>query len=188
MLWFTYQQGNIYMFYLVCFVLAAVVAAIFGAVLYLESKKIEAAKPTPQRKKTVQELGDLTHVARRHPLNADERQMYLELAAALPNCIVLAQVALSSLLTTNSKPTRNRFDRKVADFVVCSKELEVLVVVELDDPSDKSNLISDADRDAMIANAGYKMLRYASIPDQAALRKDVAALIVAAKAGKAKAA
>lgn len=173
------------MLYLVIFIVIVAVAGIMGIVLFLESKKLEASKPTPARKKTIQELGDLTHVARRHPLNATERKMYLELVTALPACTVLAQVSLSSLLTTNSKATRNRFDRKVADFVICSKELEVLVVIELDDPTDKSNLIADADRDAMISNAGYRMLRYASIPEQAQLRKDITALIVANKSAKA---
>lgn len=163
------------------FVLA--LAAIMGAALYLEGKKIQtkAEKPGPRRPLN---MGDLNNVQARSPLSERERRMYLELTAALPGCIVLAQVALSSLLDTPSKATRVRIDRKVADFVICSKTLDVLAVVELNTTSDdKLRLIQDADRDTMIGNAGYQNIRYNGVPDQATIRKDIAALIVANKPG-----
>lgn len=181
MVWLTGQLWNIYMLYIVICVFVVALIAIMGAALYLEGKKIQTKveKPGPRRPLA---MGDLSDVKPRAPLSDRERRMYLELTTALPGCIVLAQVALSSLLDTPSKATRVRFHRKVADFVICSKTLEVLAVVELNHRSDdKLRLIQDADRDTMIGNAGYQTIRYDNVPDQATLRKDIAALIVANK-------
>lgn len=140
------------------------------------------AKAQQQRKRTTKntlpDLGQLTDIKRRNPLTEHEQQMFLTLTNALPGCIVLAQVALSALITTTSKSTRNRFDRKVADFVICSKQLAVITVIELDDSSHNAKTEKDADRDAMLANAGYKTIRYSKIPDQNTIRKDIAELIL----------
>ena len=50
-----------------------------------------------------------------------EQPMYWRLVEALPGEVVLTQVAFSALLTARDRATRNTFDRKVADFVVCTK-------------------------------------------------------------------
>jgi very-short-patch-repair endonuclease len=96
--------------------------------------------------------------------------------AALPDCVVLAQVALSSLITTTSQSTRNRFDRKVADFVICTRELTVITVIELDDKSHDNKRDQDADRDLMLQKVGYTTTRYKSIPTENTIRADIATL------------
>ena len=79
---------------------------------------------------------------------------------------------VSYVLTARAYATRNTFDRKVADFVVCDKSFQVLAVIELDDASHKGKADKDAARDAMLANAGYRVLRYPNVPDIDRVRGD----------------
>ncbi|MGK5049557.1 DUF2726 domain-containing protein [Janthinobacterium sp. GB4P2] len=111
-------------------------------------------------------------------MTAREQQMYLLLQTALPECTVLAQVAFSALVTAKGWANRNRFDRKVADFVLCSRQLNVLAVIELDDSSHAGRERQDKERDAMLRLAGYVTLRYANVPTQQALRADVEKLLM----------
>lgn len=103
--------------------------------------------------------------------------MYQALSTALPECVVLAQVALSALVTTSRQADRNRFDRKVADFLICSKQLTPIAVIELDDSSHKYKQAKDADRDAMLKNAGYRTIRYKRIPTASELQIDIEAAL-----------
>ena len=49
---------------------------------------------------------------------------------------------------------------KIADYVICNKEMYVLAVVELDDRTHRND--KDAKRDAMLVQAGYKVIRWDS--------------------------
>jgi very-short-patch-repair endonuclease len=117
-------------------------------------------------------LADLKLTARR-PLTASEEKMFLALTDALPQCTVLAQVSFQALLDTPQPADRNRFDRKYADFVICSKRLTPIAVVELDDPSHLAKQEQDADRDAMLQNAGYQTIRYNKIPLAPQIQLDI---------------
>ena len=111
-------------------------------------------------------------------MTAREQQMYRLLQTALPECTVLAQVAFSALVTAKGWANRNRFDRKVADFVLCSQQLNVIAVIELDDRSHAGREREDKERDDMLRLAGYVTLRYANFPSQQALRADVKQLLM----------
>ncbi|MGK5009419.1 DUF2726 domain-containing protein [Janthinobacterium sp. MDB2-8] len=111
-------------------------------------------------------------------MTAREQQMYQLLQTALPECTVLAQVAFSALVTAKGWANRNRFDRKVADFVLCSQQLNVIAIIELDDRSHAGRERQDKERDAMLRLAGYVTLRYANFPSQQALRADVEQLLM----------
>lgn len=104
------------------------------------------------------------------PLTKREQPMYFRLREAFPEHVVLAQVAFSALLTSRKRATRNTFDKKVADFVVCSTGFKVLAVVELDDLSHKDRTTQDAARDSLLTGAGYTVLRYKHVPDASTLR------------------
>ena len=86
------------------------------------------------------------------------------LAGALPSTAgarlfkLSAQVSLGALLSSRSRASRNTFDRKITDFVVCDKAFQVLAVAELD----SSNWGSEA-RDLLLTAAGYRVLRYSRI-------------------------
>ena len=114
---------------------------------------------------------------RKPVMTAREQQMYRLLQTALPECTVLAQVGFSALVTAKGWANRNRFDRKVADFVLCSQQLNVIAVIELDDRSHLGRERQDGERDAMLRLAGYVTLRYANFPTQQALRADIEQLL-----------
>jgi len=108
----------------------------------------------------------------KQPVTKNEQAMFFRLTSALPEHIVLAQVSFSSLITARTFAARNTFDRKTADFVICTKAFEVIAVVELDDSSHKGREIEDGKRDSLLTNAGYKVLRYKQIPDIEKVKAD----------------
>lgn len=112
---------------------------------------------------------------RKAPLTEREQAMHNRLTQSLPELVVLAQVSFSALLTARKYAVRNTFDRKVADFVVCDKAFQVLAIVELDDSSHKKREQQDASRDTLLTDAGYRVLRYANVPDIERLKTDFAA-------------
>lgn len=103
--------------------------------------------------------------------------MYLLLAEVLPECTVLSQVSFQSLLDTPVIADRNRFDRKYADFVICSKRLTPIAIIELDDQSHALRGQQDAERDAMLRNAGYSTLRYREIPSAGQIQTDIESVL-----------
>src|SRR5579862_1532557 len=60
-----------------------------------------------------------------------EQAMFWRLKESFPEAVVLAQVAFAALITSPLKH-RNRYDRKIADFVLCDRSMRVQVVIELD--------------------------------------------------------
>ena len=102
-----------------------------------------------------------------------ESKMFHRLNEAFPEYYVLAQVAFSALITNQNYKIRNRFNRKVTDFVILDKTYNVLVIIELDDPSHIGKEKEDADRDEMLEEAGYRVLRYTSIPSAHTLGQDI---------------
>ena len=103
----------------------------------------------------------------KRPLTEREQSMFFRLTEVFPEHVVLAQVAFSALLTTKDRPTRATFDRKVADFALCTKAFEVIAVVELDDASHKGREANDAARDKLLIAAGYRVVRFAQVPNRA---------------------
>lgn len=67
------------------------------------------------------------------PLTKNEQPMYFRLIESFPDLIVLAQVSFSALMSSTTTASRNKFDRKTADFFLCTKsfELENLPIEQL---------------------------------------------------------
>ena len=93
---------------------------------------------------------------------------------------VYPQVAMGAVMDIKSGidpkrrlALRNRFDRKIIDFVIADREGFALVLIELDDSS--HSIAKDAERDRLTASAGYPTLRYRNAkslrPDR--LRNDI---------------
>lgn len=99
--------------------------------------------------------------------------MYVRLKEAFPQYHVLAQVAFSALITSHNLKIRNKFNRKVTDFVLLNESLQVLVIIELDDPTHLYKVEEDKFRDHMLQEAGYRVLRYTEIPNVRQLHKDI---------------
>ncbi|MGY4829969.1 DUF2726 domain-containing protein [Sphaerotilaceae bacterium SBD11-9] len=138
-----------------------VIVALVVAALYVLNRKMGA---TPKE------------VPRRRRLMATSAQsMYARLREAYPEHVVLARVSFSSLLTASHRRTRDTFNRRVADFVLCNKAFEVLAVIEMDDPSRQDSGEANARSELLLTDAGYTVLRFKTVPDVAALKAEVAA-------------
>lgn len=113
-------------------------------------------------------------------LTMNEQPTFLRLREALPEHIILAQVAFSAFMTAQGYATRNLFNRKVADFVVLDKQFNIVAVVELDDSSHRGKEDKDAHRDSLIVEAGYRIIRYARTPDIEQIKQDFGVSVVEA--------
>jgi len=103
----------------------------------------------------------------RRLLTDNEREFFARLVGALPDHYVFPQVSLGALLQPDTSGrknefhrTRNTFSQKIADYVICNRELKVLAIVELDDRTHSSE--RDGKRDAMLKQAGYTVIRWNS--------------------------
>lgn len=113
----------------------------------------------------------------KRPLTSPEQVLYWRLIKALPDNMVLAQVQLSRFLAVKKghrfHEWNNRINRLSADFVVCSKDAGVLVVIELDDATHAKPDRTEADKrkESALAGAGVRLIRWkvSALPDTAAI-------------------
>jgi len=116
------------------------------------------------------------------PLSEPEQVLYHRLVAALPECIVLAQVQLSRVLGVKKgfsvNEWNNRINRMSLDFVVCLKDSTVVAAIELDDKTHgaTSRVAADAKKDRALAAAAIPVVRWnvTSLPDEATIRRTFA--------------
>lgn len=101
------------------------------------------------------------------PLTGPEQEMFRRLTQAMPECIVLAQVALSSLIGIKDGNDRriwfNRISQKSVDFVIClPHDFTVVAVIELDDMSHTRphRVRADTTKDVALRIAGHPILRF----------------------------
>lgn len=115
-------------------------------------------------------------------LTANELEFLGRLEVAVPELRFHAQVAMGALLdpAVSNKDRkafmrlRGMFSQKIVDFVAQNRKDGVIVaVIELDDRTHNGD--KDAKRDAMLASAGYKIVRWNSKtkPDAAAIRAEL---------------
>jgi len=140
-----------------------VIVALWALKMFLAIKEGKAKANQVEREKP----------QRKAVLTPNEQAMYNRLNQALPDLIVLAQVSFGALLNAKNQTTRNTFDRKIADFVVCDRAFQVLAVIELDDSSHKGKEVQDASRDSMLTQTGYRVVRYQQIPDIDQVQRDL---------------
>lgn len=116
---------------------------------------------------------DHTPIKPRLILTLNEQPIFLKLRKAFPDYFVLTQVSLAALLVSSGQVTRNKFTRYRADFVILDKDFKLLAVIELDDTSHKGPEGKSSELDAMLKEAGYRVLRYSHVPDIEQIRNDV---------------
>lgn len=143
-----------------------ILAIIFGVVFFV----IKNNKVSQHIKKT------RTPITGKRPLTMNEQPMFKRLNEAVPEYYVLAQVAFSAFMTAKGYATRALFNRKIADFVILDQHFNVVAVIELDDASHNGKEEKDAQRDALIAEAGFKVIRYKKTPDIQKVRTDLGLL------------
>lgn len=117
---------------------------------------------------------DHTPIKTRPILTVNELPIFIKLRKALPDHIILTQVALSALLTSTGQVTRNRFNRYRADFVVLDKDGHVVAIIELNDPSHQLQIGKADERRAMLTEANYQVIQYTHTPDIEQIQRDFA--------------
>lgn len=147
-------------------IIIVAVIAFVGAIVFL--KMMQGQNEAPSQKQMTH-----TPIKSSYLLTAHEKTMFGEIRQAVPECQIFVQVALSAILWTKSQATRNRFNRLVADYVITDNNFNILAVIELDDKSHDNRQEKDAERDEMLREAGYKVLRYRYMPSKEQLRKDI---------------
>lgn len=147
---------------------------LFGLALLAAAAKLRALRTLPVRPRRL--------------MTARERDVISMIEAAVPDCRVHAQVAMGALVDCKSGLTRaqrtsirNRFDRKVVDFVVEEKSSgDVLALVELDDRTHSD--AKDRARDDITRAAGYRTIRLPAgkRPDAAGVRAQLLSALAGA--------
>ncbi len=113
-------------------------------------------------------------IRKSRPLSMNEQPTFKKLRETLePEYVVLSQVSFGAILWTWSKAVRNRYNRKIVDFVVCDKGFNVVAVIELDDSSHKGKEERDAERDLLLSEAGITVIRYKFTPESSQILEDI---------------
>ena len=110
----------------------------------------------------------LSRIRRKPLLTPNETEFFHRLQRSLPAYRVFPQVSFAALLTDDGQLSRQarwtlraRFDRKIADYVVCEAgSLKVVALIELDDSTHDAS--ADRQRDAITRAAGYRTFRFPS--------------------------
>ncbi len=119
--------------------------------------------------------------ARPRVLSSQEQQLYWRLLEALPDYVVLIDVALTRLVTpsatTNPSPWFTRIRDRFVDFAVINPEGRLVAVVDLDRLNDdgSARVRSDAVREKALLAASVRVLRFRSgaLPDVATLARQL---------------
>jgi hypothetical protein len=121
----------------------------------------------------------------RQPLTEPEQVLYHRLCHALPDHMVLAQVAVSRFLAVrrghDARAWYNRINRMSVDFLICTPDATVVAAIELDDATHRQpeRVAADAKKELALKAAGVRVLRWnvAALPDAAAIQAAFAATI-----------
>jgi len=124
-----------------------------------------------------------------------ELRFYRRLRKLCPNLPIATQVAMAAVIQTQLESDNdwfwqayNRYSRKIIDFVVFDERTgDALLVIELDDYSHDNKKAQDAARDAMLAAAGLKTVRFdcRSLPTDEEIRRRIDQALGTAPAGAA---
>ena len=110
----------------------------------------------------------LSRIKRKPLLTENEKAFFLRLQRALPGFHVFPQVSFVAFLTVDGRllqqqgwAIRAKFNRKIVDFVVCTRgTLEIVALIELDDRTHSAG--ANRKRDEMTQAAGYRTFRFPS--------------------------
>lgn len=118
------------------------------------------------------------------PLTETEAIFYAKLVEALPECIVLAQVQLSSFIKLKDEARlkkekksfsfQNRIAQQSVDYLICKKDFSIISAIELDDLTHdriKTKKL-DVKKSESLDAAGVRLTRFRveNIPDLTLLR------------------
>jgi len=114
--------------------------------------------------------GYLNPYSSKKPLSQTEAKFYRVLIEALPECLILPQVQLSSFIEVDGSIARganfykyfNPIAQQSVDYLICLKDFTIVAAVELDDKSHLSAKAIERDnkKDRSLAAASIKLIRW----------------------------
>jgi len=99
-------------------------------------------------------------------MSDNEFEFFQRLVQALPQYYIFPQVSFGAFLQANASDFKEKsrirltFCQKIADYVIYDKDKKIIAIIELDDKM--HDIEKDKKRDAMVAKAGYKTIRFQS--------------------------
>ncbi|NGY05807.1 DUF2726 domain-containing protein [Solimonas terrae] len=103
---------------------------------------------------------------RRDLMQRSEAVLFHRFSEALPDHVILAQVAMQSFLKVRqgerqAQAWQWKFDKKYVDFVICDQNFAIIAVVELDGASHRDEKQAERDRDKSraLSAAGIRLVR-----------------------------
>lgn len=106
----------------------------------------------------------------KNPLSPTETIFYHRLKSALPDCIILAQVQLSSFIKVDRKRNTkgdyyrwfNPISQQSVDYLICSNDFSIIAAIELDDKSHvgDASIARDLKKTNNIASAKIPLVRW----------------------------
>jgi very-short-patch-repair endonuclease len=162
--------------FLIVFAVIAVVAMVIIAALTNNENRRSASQRKERDQTPIKKTQSI--------LSSNEQMTFLKLRKALPNYIVITRVALSALINSSGLVTRNKINRCCVDFVVLDKGFKVISIVEVDSPNKNGNVSKISERDTMLMEAGYSVVRYAHSPDIERITSDFSIFLHSQKTGK----
>lgn len=141
---------------------------------------VAASKASPAAKKgrppvRVQQSG--TEFAPMKVLTDTEAKFFRQLESVLTDEWIFPQVAMSALIKPTGRGKQywssfGKIAQKRVDFAICRKDLSLIAIVELDDPSHDRREDEDVQRDAYLKSAGIRTVRFdvRKWPDDATIR------------------
>src|SRR4029450_8752672 len=113
----------------------------------------------------------------RRPLTEPEQELYFRLCQALPDHMVLARGGLSRFIAVrrghDARDWHHHINRMSIDFLVCTRDANVVAAIELDDASRRASgrLLMNAKKDKALAAAGVRLIRWNAnaLPDESAI-------------------
>ncbi|QPJ62298.1 MAG: DUF2726 domain-containing protein [Candidatus Nitronauta litoralis] len=102
----------------------------------------------------------------KRPVTSAEQKLYFALVRAVPDLLILPQVAFSQFIGTRGGDSKENFAlfgtarQKVVDFLICDKAFNIICAIELDDKSHENKGEEDFKRDEILRESGINCLRF----------------------------
>lgn len=138
-------------------VIAVLAMVIIAAATNKENRKATAFQRKEKEEAPIKKAKSL--------LSTNEQMTFIKLRKALPDCFVLPRVALSALLNSSGLVTRNKINRCCVDFVILDKDFNVISIVEINQSNQNISPTKINERDTMLMEAGYRVIRYPYPPE-----------------------
>ncbi len=110
-------------------------------------------------------------------LTDTEARFFRQLQGVLTDELIFPQVAMSALIKPTGRGTQywssfGKISQKRVDFAIYRKDLSLVAIIELDDPSHDKREEEDQQRDAYLKSAGIRTVRFdvRKWPDDATIR------------------